>query len=293
MVLYLLLSILSAACLLIIFRYFVFWKIDTMHAIIVNYWTAAMFSFMTAPAENGRKLYMIGEFWYVSLLIGLLFIVVFFITAKTTQKIGVGVASVASKMSMVIPIGAGIWLYQESLDLQKSIGILLAIPAVILTSKPSKQQEGVAFDWRNLGLPVLLFVGAGLVDTCIKFMQHHYMNDDNRQLVIMSIFASAGLIGLFKLLFEVIVQKKHLSIRSIGGGLLLGSTNYFSLYFLLKCLESPGTESSTVFALVNIGVVITSFITGLLLFKETSDRNKVIGLMLSVIAILVLSVQFS
>ena len=111
--------------------------------------------------------------------------------------------------------------------------------------------------------------------------------------IIMSIFASAGLIGLFKLLFEVIVHKKHLSLRSIGGGLLLGSTNYFSLYFLLKCLESPGTESSTVFALVNIGVVITSFITGLVLFKEPSDRNKIIGLMLSVIAILVLSVQLN
>ncbi|MBK7389668.1 MAG: hypothetical protein IPI23_11560 [Bacteroidetes bacterium] len=61
----------------------------------------------------------------------------------------------------------------------------------------------------------------------------------------------------------------------------------------MKCLESPGTESSTVFALVNIGVVITSFITGLVLFKEPSDRNKIIGLMLSVIAILVLSVQLN
>ncbi|MBK8414317.1 MAG: hypothetical protein IPL22_07235 [Bacteroidetes bacterium] len=62
MVLYLLLSIISAACLLIIFRYFVFWKIDTMHAIIVNYWTAATFSFMTSPVEKGSKLYLIGDF---------------------------------------------------------------------------------------------------------------------------------------------------------------------------------------------------------------------------------------
>ena len=135
----------------------------------------------------------------------------------------------------------------------------------------------------------MLFIGAGMVDTAIKFAQHHYINDDNRQLVIMSIFASAGIFGVLRLLFEIFIQKKFVSMRSVMGGLLLGTVNYFSIYFLLKCLESPGTESSTVFALVNVGIVITSFLSGLLLFKESVDRNKIIGLILALVAILILS----
>lgn len=260
-----------------------------MHGIIVNYWTAASLAFLANFEENKRNLPMISDFWYVALMIGFLFIVVFFITARTSQKSGIGAASIASKMSMVIPIGAGILLYNEGLGLQKMAGILLAFPAVILTSRPSQKVKDAPFNWKAAGLPAMLFIGAGMVDTAIKFAQHHYINDDNRQLVIMSIFASAGIFGVLRLLFEIFIQKKSVSMRSVLGGLLLGTVNYFSIYFLLKCLESPGTESSTVFALVNVGIVITSFLSGLLLFKESVDRNKIIGLILALVAILILS----
>jgi multidrug transporter EmrE-like cation transporter len=73
------------------------------------------------------------------------------------------------------------------------------------------------------------------------------------------------------------------------GGVLLGITNYLSLYFLLKCLEAPGSESSTVFAYVNIGVVLTSFVSGILLFGERPERSRIIGVVLSIIAITILS----
>lgn len=289
MILYLLLSILSSAFLLIILRSFPIWKVETMHGIIVNYWTAATLAFLANFEENKQNLPLIGDFWYVTLMIGFLFIVVFFITARTSQKSGIGAASIASKMSMVIPIGAGILLYNEGLGLQKMAGILLAFPAVILTSRPSRNSENTTFNWKAAGLPALLFVGAGMVDTAIKFAQFHYINDENRQLVIMSIFASAGLFGALRLLFEIFIQKKSVSVKSVLGGLLLGTVNYFSIFFLLKCLESPGTESSTVFALVNVGIVITSFLSGLLLFRESVDRNKIIGLGLALLAIWILS----
>lgn len=289
MILYLLLSILSSAFLLIILRSFPIWKVETMHGIIVNYWTAATLAFLANFEENRQNLHLIADFWYVTLMIGFLFIVVFFITARTSQKSGIGAASIASKMSMVIPIGAGILLYNEGLGLQKMAGILLAFPAVILTSRPSRNSENAPFNWKAAGLPALLFVGAGMVDTAIKFAQFHYINDENRQLVIMSIFASAGLFGALRLLFEIFIQKKSVSVKSVLGGLLLGTVNYFSIFFLLKCLESPGTESSTVFALVNVGIVITSFLSGLLLFRESVDRNKIIGLGLALLAIWILS----
>ena len=291
MILYLLLSIISSTFLLIILKSFIKWKVETLHGIIINYWTAASFSFLLSPGENYAQLPALKPIWFVSLGIGFLFIVVFYITAKTAQKTGVAVASVASKMSMVIPITAGLFLYNESMGLQKMIGILIAIPAVILASNGSSMKVNQKFKMTDAGLPILLFFGAGLVDTAIKYAQHHFMNDDNRQVVIMSIFASAGLFGILRLLFEILILKKKLSWISIGGGILLGITNYLSLFFLLRCLESPGTESSTVFAYVNIGVVISSFFAGLLVFHEKPERNTIIGVALTLVAIVILSYQ--
>lgn len=289
MILYLLLSIISSTGLLIILKSFTKWKVETLHGIIFNYWTAASLSFFISPSKNLEQLPQLSSIWYITAIIGFLFIIVFMITAKTTQVAGVAVASVASKMSMVIPITAGLFLYNESMDAQKMIGILIAIPAVILASNGSSSKLKTEFKWSTLALPILLFFGAGVVDTAIKYSQHHFMNDDNRQIVIMAIFASAGTIGTMRLLFELTVQKKVLHWRSIFGGILLGITNYLSLYFLIKCFETPGAESSTVFAFVNIGVVITSFFAGLFIFKEHPERNKIIGVLLAVIAIIILS----
>lgn len=289
MILYLILSILSSTGLLIILKSFTKWKIETLHGIIFNYWTAASLSFLVSPEKNLAQLPELVSILHLTGLIGFLFIIVFMITAKTTQIAGVAVASVASKMSMVIPISAGLFLYNESMNAQKMTGILIAIPAVILASNGSSPKLKTEFNWSTLTLPVLLFIGAGVVDTAIKYSQHHFMNDDNRQIVIMAIFASAGTVGTLKLLFDLLILKKSLLWRSVFGGVLLGITNYLSLYFLIKCFDAPGAESSTVFAFVNIGVVISSFFAGLFIFREHPERNKIIGVVLAILAIIILS----
>jgi drug/metabolite transporter (DMT)-like permease len=290
MVLFLILSIVSATFLLIILKKFVFWKINTLHGIIINYWVAASCAFLQSPSENIQRIHELETIWPVALVIGFMFIMVFFVIARTTQVAGIGVASVASKMSMVIPIAAGFILYNETMGWMKLAGIALSIPAVVMTSKPVvPAQARVKFKIQDLGLPLLLFAGAGLVDTAIKFAQHHYMNDENRQIVIMAVFAGAGTFGLIRLVWDLLVKGNVISLKSVGGGILLGMTNYYSLEFLVRCLAFPGSESSTIFAYVNTGVVLLSWILGLILFREPNNRNKLVGITMAIVAILILS----
>jgi multidrug transporter EmrE-like cation transporter len=61
--------------------------------------------------------------------------------------------------------------------------------------------------------------------------------------------------------------------------------NYLSLYFLLKVLVTTGWESTIVFPLANIGVVVTSAIVGILVFKEKLSKINVIGIVVAVFAI--------
>ena len=58
--------------------------------------------------------------------------------AITTQRSGLSVVSVATKMSVVIPVLFGLIYYKESLGFFKLLGISLALIAVYLSSIKSK-----------------------------------------------------------------------------------------------------------------------------------------------------------
>lgn len=292
MALYLILSILCSTALLLILKSFVKWRVDTFHGIIFNYFTAGSLALFLSPVKISNYYRDLEPVLPFSLGVGLMFITVFMVTALTTQRHGIGVASIASKMSMIIPISAGLILYRESLDWNKSIGLLMALPAVIVTSYPSKSNRNLqktAESRKSILLPLMLFAGAGLVDTAIKYSQHRYMNDQNQFLIIMSIFYAAGIIGLIKLIFDIFSRSARITFKSILGGVLLGTANFFSLYFLIRCLAWPGSESSTVFAYVNIGVVTCSFLAGMAVFSEKPGRYQFMGMALAIGAILFLS----
>ncbi|MFM7768246.1 MAG: EamA family transporter [Bacteroidota bacterium] len=292
MVLNLILSILSSALLFLILKKFKDWNVETVHGILVNYFTASALSISFSDIKMDDSLTHISEIWLYALGIGLLFILVFVLTGKTAQLCGMAASSIASKMSMVIPISLGVILYNESFGFQKAIGVAFAIPAVILVGgKPSKSgsNKNTNSYWY---LPIMLFLGAGLVDTAIKYAQHHFMQDGNMYLVMSLIFGSAGMFGLLNLVRDTFSKNHGLTLRSVMGGILLGTINFCSLYFLINCLNQPNVESSQIFAVVNIGVVLVSLALGMLVFREKMDRLKSIGVVFSIIAILLLAVPF-
>ena len=74
--------------------------------------------------------------------------------ARTSQIMGVSVASVATKMSLVIPVILGILVYKEHLGWIKFLGIGLALGAVFFTSMKDKSPRN--FRSSNLWLPLLV-----------------------------------------------------------------------------------------------------------------------------------------
>ena len=65
--------------------------------------------------------------------------------------------------------------------------------------------------------------------------------------------------------------------------------SFFSVLFL-KALNDPELASSIVFPLVNMGVIVSSSIIGMVLFKEKLSRNNWIGIFLSICAIYIFSI---
>jgi len=188
-----------------------------------------------------------------ALLMGASFISIFNIVGFTTQKIGVAVASVANKLSLVIPFVFSIFLYNEKAGALKILGIALALLAVYLTMKKEKQAADLPASKWLLLFPVVLFIASGLLDTMIKYVEQHFLQEEINNDYLITAFASAATVGLLLLLFFLISRKQRFDPRAILAGFCIGVPNYFSIWCLLKVLKMYTGNSSAIMPINNMG----------------------------------------
>ncbi len=279
---YLLLSILFNAVLFVIIKLFAKFNIDALQALVVNYFVAFLVGLFFLDSSIVPK-EIISEDWFNgSLLLGFVFISTFYATTLTSQRNGLSVASVASKMSVIIPISLGVILYNENLGFIKIIGILLALVAVYFTSK---KETGEVQQASNLLYPILVFIGAGTIDASLKYLQTFHVPSEKIGLFSSVTFFCAFTVGILTIVFLTLRGKIQFAGRNILGGIALGLPNYFSLYFLVKMLEVKAFESATLFTIHNIAIVIVSTFAGILFFKERISIRNAFGIGLALFAL--------
>lgn len=284
---YLLLSILSSTIIFVVFRLYKKYGVNTLQAIVINYFIACTVGFF-GYIEGSDFSQVPRESWFPgALMLGFLFISVFNLAAITTQKSGLSVVAVATKMSVAIPVLFGIFLYNESTGILKIVGIVLALAAVYLTS--IKTREGISIKSKNLIFPLLVFLGSGIIDTSLKYLETNYVSETDVGLFSSTIFATAGLIGTVILIVQGFMGKLKVSYKNVLGGIALGIPNYFSIYFLVMALRSEGFDSSTIFTMNHVSIVAISTLVGIVLFREKLLPKNWIGLGLAILSIILVA----
>jgi len=283
----LLLSILSSSVLMVIFKYFDRFKVNTFQAISVNYVVAATLGFLLAPVHL-QPYQIVAKPWAISaLVIGSVFIGMFYIMAVSSQKVGVAVTSVANKMSLVIPVAAGFILYNESLTGLKVLGIVVALVAVAMVTFPKQKLD---IDKKFLFLPLIIFLGSGFLDTVFKYVQKTQLSSDEIEVFSASLFFVSACVGCSILIFQRLTRNSTLQWKSIVAGFALGIPNYFSIHFLLGALNLPNLESTVVFPINNTGIVLLSTLLAILLFSERLSKLNWIGISLAVVSIALIAI---
>lgn len=282
---YLLLSILFTTAVFLTLKEFQRYQLDNLQAIVVSYFMALGIGCLHSNSPFSVPFLLSQSWLWGAVAISTLFIITFNLMAVTAQKGGLSIMTVANKMSVVIPIFIGIVLYQEDAGILKILGVILALLGVWFTSK----KKGIhQFDKRLWYLPFLIFIGSGLADAIINHMQAYYVPHNALDLFSTSLFFFCGCIGVVVLLIKKISGNLKLSFKNLVGGLILGIPNYFSIYFLLKALSHPDYETSLIFSVNNLLVVLISVLLGLFLYQEKLSKQNYIGLGMSVLAIIVL-----
>lgn len=282
---YLLLSIASSSLIFIIFKLFARFKINTLQAIVVNYFVAFSTGVFTYQGTTTVQEVTASGWFLGALALGFVFITVFNLMAITTQKSGLSVVSVATKMSVIIPISFGILYYNESAGFLKIIGIILALVAVYLASV--KEKSILSKD--SLLLPFLILIGSGIIDVSIKYLEQAHVKEGDAGIFSATIFLTAGILGILLIAYHIFKGTTAFSFKNIIAGVLLGVPNYFSIYFLVKALRINNLDSSTIFTLNNVSIVIVSTVLGILLFKERLLLKNWIGITLAIISIVLVT----
>ena len=289
---FLLLCILSSTGIFIIFKSLDRFNIPSFPVIIVNYLLATILGFVINPGQAKITEVRNAEWLSFSILIGVLFILMFFLVAYSSQKAGISVTTVASKMSVIFPIIFSMLIDQgDHLTTVKGVAILFTLCGVALTVyNPGEGKSKKAI----LYIPLLLFVGMGLVDSLVKFAQHHYVNDQDTALFSAVLFLNAFIAGLVILIFTPRYLRSFKKPKVWGWGILLGAVNFGSIFFLVRALNFTSErgsmiDSSVIFGINNTGIVALSVLTGLLVFGEGLKPLNWVGVALSVLALILFS----
>lgn len=284
---WLLLSIVTNTALILILKSFRKFEVNTLQAIVVNYFTAGTIGILLSGMPVAFSQIPQQEWSWVPPVLGILFISIFLLLAKTAQTIGVSVATVANKMSLVIPVLAAIIFYKESVNALQITGLIIAILSVYLTSLPPQKDasEKKSSALKYLWMPTVIFFGSGVLDALVNHAQMKLVPDSHLPLFLSLCFFSAGTIGITVILIRRIKLGEKFEKKSLLAGICLGIPNYFSIYGITRALGSDLMDSSALFPVNNMGIVALAAIAALLIFKEKFSITNWLGILLSLGAI--------
>ena len=267
----------------VLFRLFSRYGVDNLEAIVINYFVCAL----VASVHHGRFIFEtshVQEPWFIfSIILGIIFILAFNITALSFQNAGLIITSVFQKMSLVIPTLLGIFYFSELATTSKISGIILALLAIALVGF-NLQKPSIKLSLISLKYPMLLLLAGGAIESLLYFVQRQEIISGYNLNFTGSIFLIAGILGLPFIIYR---NKKNYK-KNLMAGLLLGIPNFYTIYFLLDLLNQ-GWEASRLFPMLNVSILALATLCGILLFSEKMSWNRIVGFTLTIFSIYLLS----
>ncbi|MBQ2498506.1 MAG: DMT family transporter [Bacteroidales bacterium] len=280
---YLILAILFSTGVFVAMRLFERFGLDNHQALMWNYVFATGTGFVVCEKFDTLP-QLVAEPWFgLSVLTGFWFIFTYLLMTASTQRSGVTVTSLSSKISVVLPILAGVIFFSEPLSYMTAIGIVLALVALFLVVGGKKDSGDVNKNWL---LPILIFFGTGTGDILMKITEQQHTGGD-MGFMIAFIYFVALVFGIIIVVSDIIRGKSKWQWKNAIGGIMLGVINYFSTYCVYNAMRY--FTNVVLFPIYNIGVVSLTAVIGWLAFKEKLTWKNYLGLAIAIIAVILIA----
>jgi drug/metabolite transporter (DMT)-like permease len=277
--LFLILSILCSVTVGVLFKVARRYTISITQIVAVNYILALILCYFFFSPDLATVTAQAP--WGIYIPLGILLPSIFLFLAASIQHMGIVKTDAAQRLSLFIPILAAWLIFGEQFNTLKITAFLIAFPALLLIlTKPSDNTEN---KWVY---PAVVLVGFGLIDILFKQIALYTNLPYTTSLFV--VFGIAMAIMLVVTGVEIRYKKGKLKYQSILFGALVGFFNFGNILFYLKAHQSFAENPSTVFAGMNMGVIIIGSLTGIFIFKEKLSKLNFTGLFLALIAIVLI-----
>lgn len=208
----------------------------------------------------------------------------FLVLAKSIQKVGIVKTDAAQRLSLFIPILAAWLLFGESFSVLKVSALIIAFPALhCILNKPSQDKNS---QWIY---PAIVLLGFGAIDILFKQVALHTTLPYTTSLFIVFAISLTIMVGV--IVYQIGFQKQKLVFKNILFGITVGLFNFGNILFYLKAHQEFAQNPSTVFAGMNMGVIVLGSLVGVLAFREKLSKLNYIGLVAAIAAIVLIVIS--
>lgn len=277
---FLIAAITFSSLIVLSFKLFDRFKIDVFQAVVVNYVVAIAYGLLTSSSVPDPVEIPSMTWFPYALANGLFFILVISMFGLSTQRVGIALTSVSSKMSVVWPVLVGFLLLGETATWLRVAGIAAALTAFYLTFR---KKEEPLFSRNRSWLPLLLFLSTGINDSLMKYAEKHHMGH-HQTTYLLVVFAAALVLGTGLLVFRHFqTPRPHYQWRNLAGGVVLGVFNWLSTLMMIRAM--PSFDSAVLFPVFNASIVTLAALLGFFFFGERLKPVNWAGIALALAAI--------
>ncbi len=190
----------------------------------------------------------------------------------------------AQRLSLFIPILAAWFIFKEDFNTLKIIGLVIGFPAIFLIL--SKRSDTNSNKWIY---PAVVLIGFGVIDVLFKQIALYTTLPYTTSLFV--VFSGALGVSVLNVLYQILFKSIKPRIINFAFGTLVGIFNFGNILFYLKAHKAFAENPSTVFAAMNIGVIILGCLAGIVIFKEKVSKYNYAGLVLAVGAIVIITLS--
>ncbi|WP_313342068.1 EamA/RhaT family transporter [Stenotrophomonas sp.] len=219
--------------------------------------------------------------WPALLLLAVVLPSLFLVLGRAVAVAGIVRTDVAQRLSLLLSLLAAFLFFGQDATPLKLLGLGLGLVAMVgISLRPrGPAVSGDGSSWRWL---LAVWVGFALVDVLLKQVA---LSGTPSMAALLACFSIAFVLMLGVQLWRHGSGRSRLEVRNLGAGALLGLLNGGNILFYVHAHQALPDSPATVFAGMNIGVVVLGALVGVFAFGEPTTRWNRAGLALAVVAI--------
>lgn len=253
-------------------------RLDVAQMVTWNYLVAAAMTVLLLRPSL-QSLQSSQAPWAALLALSVVLPGLFLVLGRAVALAGIVRTDVAQRLSLLISLAAAFTFFGQTATPWKLLGLALGLLAMLgITARPSGARSA---DGSGRWL-LAVWMGFAVVDILLKQVA---LSGTPSMAALVVCFSVAFVLMLALQLWRHLRQRTRLDMRNLLAGLVLGLLNGGNILFYVHAHQAMAESPATVFAGMNIGVVVLGAVVGITVFGEPTTRWNRAGLALAVVAI--------